>query len=279
MSQNLKTTVWDKHSNQWGRIGSPCRPTEEDGQLLLQMATPSLRDRADAANVVVMGVTPEIVQLAWPAQVRLQAFDHSPEMIASVWRPHPNLSSNVQQVRWQNMPLADHSIDCIVGDGSLTVIDSLEGYPEILVELARVLEPEGSLVLRCFVSPDQPERVEDIAADALSGSIKSFHALKWRVAMAMCAEREFSVRLMDISAAINKLFPDRNLLVERAGWLRESIDTMGAFDGVESCITFPTLSALTEISAPCIELVDLQYGRYEMAECCPTICFKPRNMD
>ncbi len=251
MSQNLKTTVCDKHSNQWGRIGSPCRPTEEDGQLLLQMAAPCLRDRADAAKIVVMGVTPEIVQLAWPAQVRLQAFDHSPKMIASVWRPHPNLPSNVQQVRWQNMPLADHSIDCIVGDGSLTVIDTLEDYPEVLAELARVLKPTGALVLRCFISPDQPERVEDIAAHALAGSIKSFHALKWRVAMAMSAKREFSVRLMDIRAVIDKLFPDRNLLAERAGWLRESIDTIDAFDGVESCITFPTLSAFTEISAPC----------------------------
>ncbi len=87
---------------------------------MLQMAAPFLLDRADAANIVVMGVTPEIVQLDWPAHVRLQAFDHSAEMIASVWRPHPNLPSEVQQVRWQNMPLADHSVDCVVGDGSLT---------------------------------------------------------------------------------------------------------------------------------------------------------------
>ncbi|MEE8439060.1 MAG: hypothetical protein V3S07_05685, partial [Micropepsaceae bacterium] len=81
------------------------------------------------------------------------------------------------------------------------------------------------------------------------------------------------------SDAIDKLSPDRNILAERTGWLRESIDTIDAFDGVESCITFTTLSALTEISAPCFELVDLQRGRYELAECCPTICFKPKNMD
>jgi SAM-dependent methyltransferase len=278
LNQNQKTTVWGEHSNQWGQIGSPCRPSEEDGSLLLQLAAPALPAAKESAALVVMGVTPEIVQLDWPTQTWLQAFDHSADMIAKVWRPNPKVPSEVQQVRWQSMPLADHMVDCVVGDGSLTVIETLDEYGDVFSEVLRILRPGGSLVLRCFVSPKTNELCQNIVAHAMSGQIGSFHALKWRFAMAMSAEHNFSVRLGDVFAEFNRLFPDRDALALQAGWPRESIETINAFDGLEAAITFPALDLLRELCAPYFDLSDIRYGTYELAERCPTICFKPRNV-
>jgi len=245
---------------------------------MLRLSAPALDAGGANANLLLLGVTPEIVQLAWPGQVRLLALDRSDEMISWVWRPNPGISSAVQRARWQEMPVEHRSMEVVVGDGSLNVLERMEDYPEVLSEVARVLKPGGLLVVRCFVRPDERESLENIMTAALAGEIESFHALKWRIAMASSDEGNFNVDLRDVFASLNHLFPDRDVLAKRTGWLRESVETIDAFDGVASLLTFPTLSALFKACAPYFEPVKIERGHYELAECCPTIAFRPRGI-
>ncbi|MCW8828928.1 MAG: class I SAM-dependent methyltransferase, partial [Gammaproteobacteria bacterium] len=150
--------VWRAHARQWQRVGAPLRPTQEDGELLLALSAPALSESV-CARLLVMGVTPEVVQLEWPSHVGLLAVDHSQEMIDSVWRPHHSIPSAVKQASWQSMPLEDDSVDSAVGDGCLTVLPSLADYESVFTEVARVLRPGGSLVLRCFIRPDTGESI------------------------------------------------------------------------------------------------------------------------
>lgn len=265
--------VWKRAAQQWQHVGAPQRPTDEDGRLMLALAAPLLAAHR-VPGVVVMGVTAEIVQLHWPAGTRLLALDLSADMIASVWRPHPHIDSRVVRARWQSMPVKNGSIDLVVGDGSLNSLSSVDDFRAVLLEVARVLRPRGALVLRCFVRPDRQERLDEVAAAAFAGSIGSFSALKWRIAMALDGGSSFSVAVADIRAAFNRFFPDRDRLSRTTGWARQPLDTIDNFKDVATRYSFPTLGAIRAVSTPDFELADLRRGHYELADRCPTLLFQ-----
>ncbi len=265
--------VWRRIARNWQHVGSPQRPTDEDGRLMLALAAPALAAHR-APGVVVMGVTPEIVRLAWPVGTRILALDQSAEMIASVWQPHPRLYSRVARARWQSMPIKDRSIALAVGDGSLNALPRMADYPVVLGEVARILKPGGSMVLRCFVRPEQPERMDEIAAAARGGGIGSFSALKWRIAMALDGGNGFSIGVADILTAFNRLFPDRDGLSRATGWPRQTVDTIDGFENASTRYTFPTLAGFRAAATPAFEFNGARHGLYELADQCPTLSFQ-----
>ena len=266
-------SVWRKHSGQWGKVGAPLRPSVQDGTLMMAAVSAEL-GRTPASDVVVLGMTPEIIQLPWPESVRLQAFDHSAEMIASVWQPHQRVVSSAQQASWQSLPVADRSVCVAVGDGSFNVLPDLLSYANVLRELARVLQPGGLLCCRYFALPPVRESLQAVAAAVKAGEVKSFHALKWRVAMAVCEGPTFSVALPAIRAAFEALFPDRDSLAAATGWPREVIDTIDVYQGVQTRYTFVGLDTLQALCAPWFTLEALACGDYELAERCPTLSLR-----
>jgi SAM-dependent methyltransferase len=261
--------VWDKYANQWQQVGAPLRPCEEDGQLMLSLVILP----ANNARILLLGVTPELVQLAWPADACLEACDQSAEMIASLWRPHPCIVSAVQQNRWQSMCLPMQSVDVVIGDGATTTLADKQDYHQVFTELSRVLKPEGQIVMRCFVRPDIPEGLEEILTAALTAKIKNFGALKWRLAMALIPDNDFRIKVGDIFNKFNELFPDRDRLAKMAGWSRQMVDTIDAYQHQADGYTFPTLQQLIEICEPFFCLQEVRYAHYELAQRCPTLCF------
>ena len=267
--------VWRSHSKNWYQVGSPLRPTEEDQSIMMMLSIPALSYNQECSDVIVLGVTPELVHLSWPSHTRVHAFDHSADMIASVWSSHARNPSSVQQASWQNIPLSDNSADLVIGDGCFTVLPSADDCQVVLAELARVLKRSGLLVLRCFARPERHESLENVVAALHAGMIGSFHALKWRVAMAIFPDEDLSVPVTDIHAAFERLFPDRDQLAKYTGWPCAVIDTIDAYQRVDTRYTFPTLSELSVLALPFFDVVDIRQGHYELAERCPIICFKP----
>lgn len=265
--------VWKQHAQQWQRIGAPLRPSAEDGSLMLELAASALSGKP-TPRVVILGVTPELVRLPWPADARLLALDQSAEMIASIWQPHPDVESRVREARWQSMPVDNQSISLIVGDGSLNALTSLQEYLDVFTEAARALKSDGALVLRCFVRPDRAETLDAVASAALAGEVGSMHALKWRIAMALEVDHTFSVAVVDIRAAFERLFPDRDRLAGITGWPLQVIDTIDAYRGVATRYSFPTLAAIRTAAAPLFQVDKVRCGRYELAGRCPTVLFR-----
>lgn len=263
--------VWRTYSNQFRKYGAPLRPSAQDAELMAAAVLPALASTTRPAMVAILGVTPEIVSLPWPDHVRLHAFDQSADMIAAVWRPHPTLRSDVTQAYWQNLPLPHQSVRIVVGDGSLNALPGLSQYPHVLSELARVLEMDGIVGVRCYIRPDTIESANDVVAAALAGKIQSFHALKWRIAMISSHPPDHSVAVVDILAAFEALFPNRRVLADAANWPMEVVDTIDAYRGASARYNFPTLSAFREACAPWFEVDNITRGDYEMAERFPTI--------
>lgn len=276
MGDNHQQAVWSRHAAHWEKLGSPLKPCQEDSELL-HGALASVLESLESPAVGILGVTPEIVQGPWPCGTRLQAFDHSREIIANVWQPNNDIHSSVVcQAHWQNLPLPDESLDVVVGDNSLGVLSGLWEYTQVLAEVARVLKPGGLLCLRYFMLPGQVNNPTQLAKAVLAGRILSFHALKWRIATALSAPPEYSVPTADILATFNRLFPDRGVLALASQWPRREIDTIDAYRGVTTCYCIAPIMQLETILAPWFESIGRSHGHYEMADHCPTITFKRR---
>ena len=257
---------WSRSALLLGRARQPWIPSEEDSQLMLELASPTLRKDS---KVVVLGVTPAIIQLSWPRQVMLCAIDASPAMIAAQWRAHSSIASMVACARWQSMPFPDAAASAIVGDGSLNTLPSLAEYPVVFAELSRMLRRDGVLVLRCFVR-STAESVEEVVEAALNRKFTTSAPFRLRLCMAL-AKKDGGLGLGELLEGFNALFPDRQRLAAAAGWPMEEIERFDMDKGSNVRITFPSESQITKLAAPFFDVRAVRRGSYALAEYCPTI--------
>ncbi len=263
--------VWEKHACQWGRVGAPLKPSWEDGENTLHALNESLTRRS--GRIVILGVTPELVQLQWPQSIELCAYDQSEEMIKAVWQPHPLIKSHVTQARWQCLPAPESSFIAAAGDGALNVLPRLDCYDEVFRELHRVLEDASQAVIRCFIRPDNTESLEEIVRAVRRGDVRSFHALKWRIAMSLVNTSDAAIAVEAIRDAFNDSFPSRSELAKITGWPEAVIGTIDAYKDSPALYSFPTLSELKHQCRAYFSIEDLMYGTYELASRCPTVIF------
>lgn len=222
--------------------------------------------QAAGGAALVLGVTPELVGMRWPAGVRVTAADRSRDVIDAVFAPAPHAEAVCAD--WRALPAADGAYAIAVGDGSLSNLDFPGGYRAVAAELARVVD--GPVVLRLFAAPARAESLGAIAADLGAGRIGSFHALKWRLAMAV-QPPEANVRVSDIAAAFDELVADRAALVARTGWPRAVVDAIDVYRGSAVTYSFPTEAAATAALAPHWRPVARHVPGYELGARCPTI--------
>jgi len=215
---------------------------------------------------MLLGVTPQLAPLGGD----LVAVDNSPKMLAQVW-PGDAADRRAILADWTALPFAAGEFDAVIGDAPL---NAAPHHAEIVVaEVTRVLGPNGRFVFRAFCSPETSESLQAIEDDAFEGRAGNFHALKWRIAMALAASRPAAiVAVSDILAAFNALFPDRSKLASRTGWPMEQIETVDAYVGADHSLSFPTLrSILGLIGARFSEVAVIDGEGYPLAERCPTL--------
>src|SRR6188768_3068242 len=81
---------WDAHAARWRLIGAPLRPAAEDLEYLRASvgrlgSASAPAEPALARSALLLGVTPEIAELAWQPPHRLVAVDKSEGMVNAVW--------------------------------------------------------------------------------------------------------------------------------------------------------------------------------------------------
>jgi SAM-dependent methyltransferase len=258
---------WPALARHWARVGPPLRPSPDD----LDAFQAALAAHGSAQNLLLLGVTPEIASLPHPPGTRLTAIDSSWEMIDYVW-PRASLPSEFTAIEgnWLALPCADHTVDVVLGDGSLSFFHWPDTYGEIARELHRVLRPEGHLVVRVYARPEVPETVDAVRADLDAGRIGSVHALKWRIAMALGA----NVPVSDVY----EVFVDFGgpALFDRHGWPAQGLATIEGYARSPIVYSFPTVSDVERSLAAQFRLIDRRQGTYELAERCPVLSFSSR---
>ncbi len=275
MNTTSHPPVWQQHASQWELVGAPLRPSPIDAVLMRSAVLARHGQAARDLQVSVLGVTPEVVGLDWPLGSTIRAFDHSADMVQKVWRPHPTLHSEVCLTDWSQLPLASGSVDVFAGDNSLGALPTFAKSQEVLRELHRAIKPTGLLCLRCFIAPAVPETLQAIKDDVAQGRVQSFHALKWRLAMALCSGPDQNVVVHRIVECFDTLFPDRQALSRVHGWPLVVINTIDAYRDKDVLYTFFTLAALERFAAPWFTIQGIQYPDYELAPRCPTVTLVP----
>lgn len=210
--------------------------------------------------------------MPWPAGTSLVAIDRSEAMIGAVF---PAAAGTALIGDWLAMPAADRAFDWIVGDGCASTLRYPTDYDRFADELCRVLAPDGELVLRLFALPDVPETLDDVARALTAGAIASFHALKWRIAMAVQGSSR-DVRVVEILRGFEAIAPDRDALAAATGWPRETIDTIEAYRDSDLAYSFPTLAEVRARLAGRFTEVACLTADYELGDRCPTLVLRPR---
>lgn len=272
-------TPWGSHARQWSRVGPPLRPSPED----VAVATSSIESWRSAncfrdPTMLLMGVTPELCSIATGRRSRLIAVDRSLEMIRLVWPGRLRPRDEALCGEWRQLPIAAGTVDMILSDGCLSTLAYPSGYADACAELLRTLRDGGRFVARCFVQPGEPESIGDVLAALDHGPRGSFHAFKWRLAMALQPDAETGVVLAEVWEALYEAEPEIEDLSRRCGWRIEAVRTIDAYRGVSARYSFPSLDALCGLLSDAgFEILDRFHPAYELGERCPTLVLAPRD--
>ncbi len=218
-------------------------------------------------RVLLLGVTPALSMIGR----ELVAVDRSPKMIELVW-PGDDGRRRVVEADWRAMEPGG-SFSAVVGDGSFNCIGYPHDYAAVFARLATILRRPARFAVRFFVTPDRCESVEELEQATRTRGVESIHALKWRLAMAIVAERgEINLAAIDILARFDALFPDREVLARQTGWALDEIETLDFYRGSADWLSFPTIAQIRSTIPPGFsEPRLLPSGDYDLSERCPVV--------
>lgn len=270
-------TYWDERAATWSLVGEPLRPGDADISIMERMVCTAGSRGVKAPQAALLGVTPEILGMAWPPGTHILAFDMAPGMIRHLW-PHRVLSNAaVLCSDWFSLPVIDGYFDVVVGDGVLTTLSFPGEYSDLARELHRVLVQDGIMVLRLYASPSVRETAEAVFQDLFAGRIRNLHAFKWRLAMAIQEDASVGVTHGEIWDSWHLNVPLPKELFQTLGWPLEEMATIDAYRGAYSTsCSFPSRDEVVELLSQLFDLVEVAEPSYDDGECYPTLLFRRR---
>lgn len=264
--------LWDRQVAAWNLLGAPLRPTAED---IAQYArsVQQWSHQHGPPRGLILGVTPELAGLDWPEGADVVAVDRSQVMLQQVWPGFPERGRGGICGDWSDLPLAECSRDLALGDGPFTQLAYPEDYRRVLGSLHRALSKNGVATIRFFIKPDETESPEQVLTDLHAGRIGNFHALKWRLAMALQANVRHGIQLGTIwnywAKAVNA-----EEIAQRFNWSPQVIATIDNYRGLTSRYSFPTLTELRRVLSPEFVETHCHVPQYELGERCPILTLR-----
>ena len=264
---------WNSISRAWDLYSSPLRPCDEDLAIFRRF----IRDYTDVpadvrAAALMLGVTPEIATMDWPAGTELTGVDWSPAMVANIW---PGDVAGVRIARcadWLALEPGPYPFDFVIGDGSLNTVRYPAQCDRLLARLRRLTRPRSLLIVRAYTCPPRRETIGDLVALARAGAVANFHAFKYRLAMALQPDVETGIEANKVWRCWTSLDFDGAELSKLPGWSREVVGTIALYRDSTVRLSYPTLEELlVRLRAAGIEVVGQELPRYEMGALCPIV--------
>jgi len=264
---------------QWALLGSPLRPCCEDVRIIEEMlaAEPEVFGVAAKKRAWLLGITPEIATLHWPDDVRLMAVERVQAMIDEAW---PGDTGQRQAIcaNWLDAPFPDGTIDLAIGDGCTTAIGFPDELARLFASVHRCLRRDGFLLMRLFCRPDVAEKPEAVIAALREGRIGSFHAFKWRLAMAVQGMNDApDVAVDEVWRVWDAARIDGDALASARGWLPEVVKNIEYYRGSPARYNFMRFDqTILHLQQAGFDLVATRTGNYELAERCPHVLLRKR---
>ena len=229
------------------------------------------------ASGLILGVTPELHDLAWPDRDRLHAADHTPEMITHVWPGRPERALHCD---WRQVPLPERSVDIAMCDGGLHLMPADGGQLQLAKHLAWLVETDGFVAFRLFLPPGTREPAETVLDDLLAGRIPDLNRLKLRLGCALMPSSEEGVALRDVWTCLARLAePDGwSSLAARLGWDETHLAAIDSYRDSGARYHFVdedrAISLFTAGTGGAFSLERITRPAYPMGELCPTVVFR-----
>ena len=250
---------WKQFHERRNRLRLPQRPD----QAVIDRFADCVRDHD--ARVLMLGLTPELGTIG--RDLTIADWNE-----AALHRPVPRAPATTRlvQVDWRDMAFPADAFTAVIGDGGMTMVPSAADYTRIFARLSACMAPGAPLVVRCFVSPDRAESMGEIHDAVMTGREPSFHALKWRVAMATAAPFGGVIAVRAIADAFAACFPDRAALCAKTGWEPALVDEIDMYANSDATYTFFARDALYATLPAAFENPRLvSSGDYPLSQCCP----------
>jgi SAM-dependent methyltransferase len=259
------------------RMGSPMRPHPSEARAmadwLLELATPD-----GPLEVLVLGVTPELVAGPWPERVRLVALDRSSGMIRAFWPGAIPGRRRLVFGDWDATPLRAGAFDFVVGDGVLNTRTFPRGYLELGARVRELLRPDGCFLVRAFVRPDDPEPPEYVLACYRAGRLDDYDALRFRFLMSL--QENTPAGVWGSKELIDRELEARGVSLEelyrRTGYEPPPAARARAAAGSEAGqrVSYPTLGELEGVMARGFRILGRRHGSHPLARRCPIFALR-----
>lgn len=261
-------------------MGPPLRPDPQDLGIFTDIVTGWVRQHG-APRVLLLGVTPELYRLPWPAGTDILAADRNRAMVDCIW---PGPKDSVRCIDWLDLALPDASRDIVLCDGGLHLLAYPAGQQKLVSILHAVLSDRGVCVLRLFAPAGSKELPEDVIRDLLNGSIPNLNVFKLRLGMALMNSAEEGVVLGTIWRMLHDAAPGFSALAARIGWQEEHLAVINTYRGSIARYHFVTIDEAMGLF--CREpggfsVQGVHTPTYLLGERCPVLVLRrnPRHMN
>lgn len=266
---------WEMRAANW-RYAPPMSPCAEDVAWYEEAAHQAASAAGPAFSALLLGVTPSIALMRWPEGTRLVAVDWAAGMLRNVW-PARGVPSGALPVRadWRQLPLADASVDFVVGDNCYAVLASFEEALAATSEVRRVLRPAGIYCQRCLCGPGQRRSVDALFEDLFEGRVRHLDFFRFQLALAIQDGARIGIALNDVWEVWNRHVPNPRLLEDRYDWRELGLANMNAWKGSAGRYCFLPEDALAELAGAHFDLA-ADRPRYTLGENFMRLLMRPR---
>jgi len=268
---------WSKAAQVWDNLGSPLRPCREDVAILEGFLQETQAAGAKSLRALILGVTPELYHLPWPAHSEVKAIDHTQAMIDYVW---PGPPGSVLCANWVNMPYARASLDMVLCDGGMNLLRYPETHQSLARRISEVLVPGGFVSLRLFEPPVVKEHPEQVVEALRAGRIGNTNCLKLRLGMAMQSDALSGIKVDELWRYLTSEEPDWDSLAARLGWPVAQLRVIDVYRDSPARYHFLSAEEVFDVfqqgSQGAFEIHRIHRPGYEMGEQCPTLILRRR---
>jgi hypothetical protein len=280
---DAQPTHWDRTVEIMRRMRAPMRPHESEVSVFERWVQEKLSSAKPAHGarfeVLLLGVTEELVAMSWPDDVRLTAVDRSNHMIAAFWPGDVPSRRRLVKADWLDMPFPHASFDLAIGDGIFHTQQYPAGYRQLAAIIAGLLKPHGSFAVRGLLQLDQKESPATIAAAFRRGEISDYHELRFRLLTSLqddCAQGVVATK-ENLDQALLAQHIGLNEVYERTSYEPPPGPSraLPAQSARDSTVSFPTLQELGQILIEKFRVTSCRYGAHPLATRCPILGLEP----
>lgn len=269
--------VWASIARGYAAFGTPLVPCCED----IHLYESAVHAQAEAIqprgiDALMLGVTPGIALMKWPAGARITAVEQSSAVIGALW---PGDIPGIRQAHcasWFEMPKAHKSCDVVLGDGSLNACRFPSDVWTLCRSLHERLRGGGILVVRCYTQPDVQENIDAVFEACFSATGLKVDCFKLRLFTAMQRSVEQGVAVRDAARILDRYHLDNRTMEHRLSWNKAAIEPFAKWRGSDAIYFFPKLHELRAVLAEWFDEVSVTWPDYELGHCCPMLVMRSR---